>query len=48
MVTKISIRTKERFFGILNKFSWEDILQDYLFKLVVAKKIVGSLELYVY
>ena len=48
MVNKISIKTKEKFFGILSKFSWENIFQYYLFKLVVVKKIVISLEISVY
>ena len=39
---------KRNFFGILSKFSLEDIFQDHFFKLVVAKKIVISLELSVY
>ena len=48
MATKISIRTKRKVFGIPTKFSWEYIFQDYLFKLVVAKKIDISLELFAY
>ena len=42
------LKPKEKYFSILSKFLWEDTFQDYLFKLLVAKKIVISLELFVY
>ena len=45
---KRHLKPKKKFFGILSKFLWEDIFQDYLFKLVVAKKIDISLELFAY
>ena len=48
MIKKKVLKPKEKFFGILSKFSRKDIFQDYLFKLVVAKKIDISPQLSVY
>ena len=38
------LKSKEKYFGIFSKFLWEDIFQDYLFKLIVTKNndISGS------